>query len=318
MLNYCLSDYLWAHAVLLLGPTIATLGLSIQIPVAALVEVLLGRPKWLANGRSTAMMVAGTLLIMAGFFAGNLAGGGHVYSAADGACVRVCFRLHAYSPSCRALRWCCLGSQHAADDACDARLWPCVHPLTLRAADKERERRRLSGAGDGFAALDAADGFGPDGEDNGVMVIPVSTHASIRDRSPGRCSSSPGRHKQQQPQAEQQWRQHSPTRRAVANGTDGRHIGLEMSSLSSSCSTPSPASEGQRRSSEGAAARAANSAFGSSELPAGAAAAAALPLDEDGGRQQQHNRSPDSSPERARRQRRASRLQRTAHYDEDE
>jgi solute carrier family 35 protein F5 len=77
-LNYCLSDYLWAHAVLLLGPTIATLGLSVQIPVAAVVEVLLGTPKWLRSSSSMAMMLSGTSLIMAGFFAGNLAGGGNV------------------------------------------------------------------------------------------------------------------------------------------------------------------------------------------------------------------------------------------------
>jgi solute carrier family 35 protein F5 len=78
ILNYCLSDYLWAHAVLLLGPTIATLGLSVQIPVAAVVEVLLGTPKWLSSSSSMAMMLSGTTLIMAGFFAGNLAGGGSV------------------------------------------------------------------------------------------------------------------------------------------------------------------------------------------------------------------------------------------------
>lgn len=33
-LDYVLSDYLWAMAVIALGPTIATLGLSIQIPVS--------------------------------------------------------------------------------------------------------------------------------------------------------------------------------------------------------------------------------------------------------------------------------------------
>jgi hypothetical protein len=64
--------------VLLLGPTIATLGLSVQIPVAAVVEVLLGTPKWLSSSNSMAMMLSGTTLIMAGFFAGNLAGGGNV------------------------------------------------------------------------------------------------------------------------------------------------------------------------------------------------------------------------------------------------
>lgn len=81
LLNYCLSDYLWAHAVLLLGPTIATLGLSVQIPVAAVVEVIIGVPKWLSSARSMVMMLCGTALIMVGFFAGNLAGGGKVAGA---------------------------------------------------------------------------------------------------------------------------------------------------------------------------------------------------------------------------------------------
>jgi solute carrier family 35 protein F5 len=78
ILNYCLSDYLWAHAVLLLGPTIATLGLSVQIPVAAVVEAVIGHPKWLSSGAAMAMTLSGTALIMAGFVAGNLAGGGKV------------------------------------------------------------------------------------------------------------------------------------------------------------------------------------------------------------------------------------------------
>lgn len=81
ILNYCLSDYLWAHAVLLLGPTIATLGLSVQIPVAAGVEAVIGHPKWLTSGAAMAMTLTGTGLIMAGFVAGNLAGGGHVYGS---------------------------------------------------------------------------------------------------------------------------------------------------------------------------------------------------------------------------------------------
>ena len=37
-----LSDYLWARAVLLTSPTVASVGLSMQIPMAAAVEVALG------------------------------------------------------------------------------------------------------------------------------------------------------------------------------------------------------------------------------------------------------------------------------------
>ena len=37
-----LSDYLWAKAVLLTTPTVATAGLTIQVPMAALVDSLRG------------------------------------------------------------------------------------------------------------------------------------------------------------------------------------------------------------------------------------------------------------------------------------
>ena len=76
VLNYAFSDYLWAHAVLLLGPTVATLGLSVQIPIAAAAEAAAGRAEWLARGATAAMTLGGTALILLGFFAGNLAGGG--------------------------------------------------------------------------------------------------------------------------------------------------------------------------------------------------------------------------------------------------
>ena len=78
VLNYAFSDYLWAHAVLLLGPTIATLGLSVQIPIAAFVEAMWGHPKWLSSGRTIGMTLGGTMLILLGFFWGNLAGHGEV------------------------------------------------------------------------------------------------------------------------------------------------------------------------------------------------------------------------------------------------
>ncbi|KAI8466023.1 MAG: hypothetical protein J3K34DRAFT_524869 [Monoraphidium minutum] len=75
VLNYAFSDYLWAHAVLLLGPTVATLGLSVQIPIAAAAEAALGTAAWLQSGRTAAMTLGGTALILAGFFVGHLAGG---------------------------------------------------------------------------------------------------------------------------------------------------------------------------------------------------------------------------------------------------
>jgi len=74
LLDYVLSDYLWARAVLLIGPTVATLGLSIQIPIAAVAELLSGANKiqWLSSTSSIALAVLGTAFILAGFVGINL------------------------------------------------------------------------------------------------------------------------------------------------------------------------------------------------------------------------------------------------------
>ena len=72
LLDYVLSDYLWARAVMILGPTIATLGMSIQIPLAAAVDFVLGQAKWLASTKTLLMTLGGTSLILAGFCIINL------------------------------------------------------------------------------------------------------------------------------------------------------------------------------------------------------------------------------------------------------
>ena len=72
LLDYVLSDYLWARAVMILGPTIATLGMSIQIPMAAAVDFVLGRAKWLGSTKTLLMTLGGTSLILAGFCIINL------------------------------------------------------------------------------------------------------------------------------------------------------------------------------------------------------------------------------------------------------
>ena len=62
-----LSDYLWARAVLLTSPTIASVGLSMQIPMAAGAEVALGRARWTRSGASAGMMLGGCALVVSGF-----------------------------------------------------------------------------------------------------------------------------------------------------------------------------------------------------------------------------------------------------------
>lgn len=73
-MDYVLADFLWARAVLLLGPTAATLGLSIQVPIATALDAALGRPAWLRGAAPAALTLGGSLLILAGFASITLAG----------------------------------------------------------------------------------------------------------------------------------------------------------------------------------------------------------------------------------------------------
>ena len=69
-----LSDYLWARAVLLIGPTIATVGLSVQIPLAVVAEMLLRSPPWLRSPSSAVLILIGALAVIAGFLGVTLTG----------------------------------------------------------------------------------------------------------------------------------------------------------------------------------------------------------------------------------------------------
>lgn len=75
MFDYALADFLWAQTVLLLGPTVAALGLSIQIPIATVIDLLIGDPAWLKTAGSIALTASGTLLILLGFFGVNARAG---------------------------------------------------------------------------------------------------------------------------------------------------------------------------------------------------------------------------------------------------
>lgn len=59
LLDNVLSDYLWAKAVLLTTPTATTAGLSIQIPLAAIVDTLRGHPPHLLNYLGAASIMVG-------------------------------------------------------------------------------------------------------------------------------------------------------------------------------------------------------------------------------------------------------------------
>ena len=71
LVDYVIADYLWARAVLLLGPTLATVGMSAQIPMATIADVFIGQPTWLKQPSTTAVTAAGTVAILAGFIGSN-------------------------------------------------------------------------------------------------------------------------------------------------------------------------------------------------------------------------------------------------------
>ena len=65
-MDYVVADYTWARAVLLLGPTVATLGMSVQVPVATAADAVMGHPHWLDSWNAVWLTAAGSVLILAG------------------------------------------------------------------------------------------------------------------------------------------------------------------------------------------------------------------------------------------------------------
>jgi len=50
------------------GPTVATVGLSAQVPLAVLLDLIFTHPAWLRSAAAAALMVLGAALVLAGFF----------------------------------------------------------------------------------------------------------------------------------------------------------------------------------------------------------------------------------------------------------
>jgi len=59
LLDNALSDYLWAKAILLTTPTVATAGLTIQVPMAAAVDILTGNAPNLTDYIGAAAVLVG-------------------------------------------------------------------------------------------------------------------------------------------------------------------------------------------------------------------------------------------------------------------
>ena len=68
LMDNLLSNYMWAYAVLFIGPTSANVGMSIETPMVVIIDLVTRNASYLSNPRSTALNVIGALTIMIGFF----------------------------------------------------------------------------------------------------------------------------------------------------------------------------------------------------------------------------------------------------------
>ena len=68
LLDNALSDYLWARAVLLVGPTAASVGLNAQVPLAAALDAIVShpRPPWTASVGAALATAAGAVAVVGG------------------------------------------------------------------------------------------------------------------------------------------------------------------------------------------------------------------------------------------------------------
>jgi solute carrier family 35 protein F5 len=68
LLDNVLSDYLWARSILLIGPTLATSGLALQVPIAVISDALLKGPLWVDSLLTTLLTLVGGGVILGAFF----------------------------------------------------------------------------------------------------------------------------------------------------------------------------------------------------------------------------------------------------------
>ena len=88
LVDNVLSDYLWAWAVLLTSPSVATVGLSLTIPMAAASQLLLPS-SWLVDARPPGGWDLGACAcVVAGFVVLNYASQLSAERAARHACLR--------------------------------------------------------------------------------------------------------------------------------------------------------------------------------------------------------------------------------------
>jgi solute carrier family 35 protein F5 len=70
-LDNVLSDYLWARSILLIGPTLATSGLALQVPIAVVSDAILAQPAWAGSVVTIVLTTVGGGVILGAFFGLN-------------------------------------------------------------------------------------------------------------------------------------------------------------------------------------------------------------------------------------------------------
>ena len=88
-----LSDYLWAKAVLLTSPSVATIGMSLTVPLAVVSDMLLPC-RWLIDAAApTGLSALAAISVVSGFVVINLASDG-----SNSRCNRPCWRASLRRP----------------------------------------------------------------------------------------------------------------------------------------------------------------------------------------------------------------------------
>lgn len=72
LLDNVLSDYLWARSILLIGPTIASAGLSLQVPIAIVLDAIFRNPRWLHAVGTALLTLLGGGGVLSGFIGINV------------------------------------------------------------------------------------------------------------------------------------------------------------------------------------------------------------------------------------------------------
>jgi hypothetical protein len=80
-----LAEYMWAMSVLLLSPSVSSaVVVPLNVLISAVVDVSINNPVWLQSPAGIAIMAAGIVVILLGFFGLNCLGS--LLSSGGGAC----------------------------------------------------------------------------------------------------------------------------------------------------------------------------------------------------------------------------------------